>query len=202
MGGAIVDSGKFDWMKYPDKFPSLTQPEPAYHGLTFAETFGQLAFTLYGHAVGLRDLGPCMAPINAYLTITGMFKLVFLVTSICLAPTLPVPREKDVTGMTGQGLGDGAGLLPGIETLPLRMERHCANGLAVAEFLGSHPQVSWVSHAGLESNKYRPLAVKYLRGHGGSVFTFGLKGGYQAGINVGELAGPCLPPVQVVFGDC
>ena len=144
MGGAIVDSGKFDWMKYVDKFPSLTQPEPAYHGLTFAETFGQLAFTLYGHAVGLRDLGPTMAPINAYLTITG------------------------------------------IETLPLRMERHCANGLAVATFLEGHPQVAWVSHAGLESNKYRPLAHKYLKGHGGSVFTFGLKGGYEAGIKVGE----------------
>ena len=100
--------------------------------------------------------------------------------------------------MTGERLGDGAGLLPGIETLPLRMDRHCANGLAVAEFLESHPKVAWVSHAGLESNKYRPLAVKYLRGHGGSVFTFGLKGGYEAGINVGEFVGPCLRPLQVV----
>ena len=74
MGGAIVDSGKFDWTKYGAKFPSLAQPEPAYHGLTFAETFGQLAFTLYGHAVGLRDLGPTMAPINAFLTITGILE--------------------------------------------------------------------------------------------------------------------------------
>ena len=144
MGGAIVDSGKFDWMRYPEKFPSLTKPEPAYHGLTFAETFGDLAFTLYGHAVGLRDLGPTMAPFNAFLTITG------------------------------------------IETLALRMERHCQNGLAVATFLEGHPKVAWVSHAGLDSNRYKPLAQKYLRGHGGSVFTFGLKGGYEAGVKVVE----------------
>eukprot|EP00293_Proteomonas_sulcata_P010600 CAMPEP_0184300862 /NCGR_PEP_ID=MMETSP1049-20130417/11194_1 /TAXON_ID=77928 /ORGANISM="Proteomonas sulcata, Strain CCMP704" /LENGTH=243 /DNA_ID=CAMNT_0026611701 /DNA_START=25 /DNA_END=756 /DNA_ORIENTATION=- len=143
MGGAVVDSGKFDWMKN-DKFPSLSQPEPAYHGLTFAETFGDLAYTIYGHAVGLRDLGPCMAPFNAFLTITG------------------------------------------IETLPLRMERHCENGLKVAEFLESHPEVSWVSYAGLPTNPYKPLADRYLQGKGGSVFTFGLKGGYEAGVKVVE----------------
>jgi len=143
MGGAVVDSGKFDWMKN-DKFPSLSQPEPAYHGLTFGETFGDLAYTLYGHAVGLRDLGPTMAPLNAFLTITA------------------------------------------IETLALRMERHCANALAVATFLQGHPQVAWVSYAKLPGNKYSDLADKYLNGHGGSVFTFGLKGGYPAGIKLVE----------------
>src|SRR3546814_8058931 len=66
MGGAVVDGGKFAWDKN-DRFPSLSQPEPAYHGLTFYETFGDLAYTIYGHAVGLRDLGPTMAPMNAYL---------------------------------------------------------------------------------------------------------------------------------------
>src|SRR3546814_15011457 len=71
MGGAVVDGGKFAWDKN-DRFPSLSQPEPAYHGLTFYETFGALAYTIYGHAVGLRDLGPTMAPINAYLTITAI----------------------------------------------------------------------------------------------------------------------------------
>ena len=71
MGGAVVDSGTFDWAQN-DKFPSLSQPEPAYHGLTFFETFGDLAYTIYGHAIGLRDLGPTMAPMNAYLTITGI----------------------------------------------------------------------------------------------------------------------------------
>jgi O-acetylhomoserine (thiol)-lyase len=71
MGGAVVDSGKFDWSKSP-KFAALNQPEPAYHGLSFTETFGDLAFTIYGHAMGLRDLGPTMAPLNAFLTITGI----------------------------------------------------------------------------------------------------------------------------------
>lgn len=70
MGGAIVDSGKFDWSA-SDKFPALSQPEPAYHGLKFHETFGPYAFTIHGHAVGLRDLGPCMSPMNAFLTLLG-----------------------------------------------------------------------------------------------------------------------------------
>src|SRR3546814_6720821 len=74
MGGAVVDGGKFAWDKN-DRFPSLSQPEPAYHGLTFYETFGDLAYTIYGHAVGLRDLGPTMAPMNAYLTISGIENL-------------------------------------------------------------------------------------------------------------------------------
>ena len=71
MGGAIVDSGTFDWAQN-DKYPSLAQPEEAYHGLNFYESFGDLAYTTYGHAVGLRDLGPTMAPMNAYLTIMGI----------------------------------------------------------------------------------------------------------------------------------
>ena len=71
MGGIVVDSGKFDWSA-SDKFPSLSQPEPAYHGLTFHETFGPLAFTLHGHAVGLRDLGPCQSPQNAFITLLGI----------------------------------------------------------------------------------------------------------------------------------
>ena len=189
MGGAVVDSGKFNFLGN-DKFPSLSKPEPAYHGLTFAETFGDLAFTIYGHAVGLRDLGPTMAPFNAFLTITG------------------------------------------IETLSLRMERHCRNAQTIAEFLNNHPkvkvlsgkveyyscgivssfwyclsrvtlsavqvsyatlpmtlvavQVAWVSYATLPGNKYGPLADKYLGGKGGSVFTFGVKGGYEAGLKLVE----------------
>ncbi|SDF08367.1 O-acetylhomoserine aminocarboxypropyltransferase [Thalassobaculum litoreum] len=143
MGGAVVDSGTFDWSQN-DKFPSLSQPEPAYHGLTFYETFGDLAFTTYGHAVGLRDLGPTMAPMNAYLTITG------------------------------------------IETLALRMERHVANAQTVAEWLEAHDKVAWVSYAGLEGNKYKQLAERYLPKGAGSVFTFGVKGGYEAGMAVVE----------------
>jgi O-acetylhomoserine (thiol)-lyase len=143
MGGVIVDSGKFDWSSSP-KFRGLTEPEPAYHGLKFHETFGDLAFTVAGHALGLRDLGAAMAPLNAFLTITG------------------------------------------IETLPLRMERHVANAMKVAQFLERHPAVGWVSYAGLESSPHRKLAQKYLPKGAGAVFTFGLKGGYEAGVRLVE----------------
>jgi O-acetylhomoserine (thiol)-lyase len=143
MGGVVVDSGKFDWAQN-DKFKGLTAPEPAYHGLTFHETFGDLAFTVQGHAIGLRDLGATMAPLNAFLTITG------------------------------------------IETLPLRMERHVRNAQVVAEHLEEHPAVAWVSYAGLPSSPYHALARKYLPQGAGSVFTFGLKRGYAAGVTLVE----------------
>lgn len=145
MGGVLLDSGKFDWLKYPEKFPSLAQAEPAYHGLVFAETFGDLALTMFSHAVGLRDLGPTMAPMNAWITLNG------------------------------------------VETLGLRMDRHCSNAQRVAEFLNQHPFVKWVSYAGLPSDKYNTLAKQYMQnGNYGSVFTFGVKGGYSAGVRVVE----------------
>lgn len=144
LGGVVIDSGKFDWAA-TDKFPSLGRPEPAYHGLVFSETFGDLAFTMYSHAVGLRDLGCTMAPLHAWLTLNGC------------------------------------------ETLPVRMERQCSNALAVASFLQAHPKVAWVSHAGLPSSPYKALAKTYLRGGmGGAVFTFGVKGGFEAGVRVVE----------------
>lgn len=143
MGGMIVESGKFDWAQN-DKFPSMSQPEPAYHGLRFYENFGDFAFTMKARAVALRDYGPTMAPMNAFLTITGC------------------------------------------ETLHLRMERHCANAQAVAEFLATHPRVEWVSYAGLKSSKYYDLAQKYMPKGAGAVFTFGVKGGYEAGIKLVE----------------
>ena len=143
MGGAVVDSGRFNWGA-TDKFPSLAEPEAAYHGLSFWETFGDLAFTTYGHAVGLRDLGPTMAPMNAYLTITG------------------------------------------VETLALRMARHVENAAEVARFLEGHDAVSWVSYAGLPSSPYHALAQRYMPKGAGSVFTFGVKGGYDAGIKLVE----------------
>ena len=142
-GGAVVDSGRFDWFQN-DKFPSLARPEPAYHGLTFAETFGDMAYTTYSHAIGLRDLGMTMAPMNAFQTLLG------------------------------------------IETLSLRMERHCDNALEVARFLAADPRVDWVSYAGLPGNPYGALADKYLEGRAGSVFTFGVKGGYEAGVRLVE----------------
>ena len=141
MGGAIVDSGKFDWSR-DGKFPSIGGAEPAYHGLNFHESFGDMAYTFHSHAVGLRDLGPSQAPFNAWITMLG------------------------------------------IETLRLRMERHCRNAQEVAEYLEKHPAVSWVNYAGLKSNRYNALAQKYLPKGAGSIFTFGVKGGYEAGIKI------------------
>jgi len=143
VGGVVVDSGRFDWFQN-DKFPSMAKPAPEYHGLTFAETFGDTAYTIYGHAIGLRDLGACQSPMNAWLTLLG------------------------------------------IETLPLRMERHCANALAVAEFLARHPAVDWVSYAGLPTDRYHALQQRYMPKGAGSVFTFGVKGGFDAGVRVVE----------------
>jgi len=143
MGGALVESGRFDWAK-GGKFPTMTRPDPAYHGLTFYETFGDFGFTMKARAVALRDFGPCMSPANAFYTITG------------------------------------------IETLPLRMDRHVANAMKVAEFLEGHPAVAWVSYAGLKSSPYHRLAKKYLPKGAGSLFTFGLKDGWQAGVKLVE----------------
>ena len=103
MGGAIVDSGRFDWFQN-DRFPALSQPEPAYHGLTFFETFGDLAYTTYGHAVGLRDLGPTMAPMNAYLTIMGTETLALRMQTAC--------RERSGGGrVPGRASGSCMGIL-------------------------------------------------------------------------------------------
>jgi O-acetylhomoserine (thiol)-lyase len=146
MGGIVVESGKFDWAQ-GGRFPSLTEPEPAYHGLRFYENFGDFAFTTKARTVALRDYGPSMAPMNAFLTITG------------------------------------------IETLHLRMERHCANALKVATFLAADPRVAWVSYAGLHSSPYYDLARKYMPDGAGAVFTFGVKGGFEAGVRLVETVG-------------
>jgi O-acetylhomoserine (thiol)-lyase len=143
LGGMVVESGRFDWSQ-GDRFPSLTDPEPAYHGLRFFENFGDFAFTTKARAVALRDFGPTLSPMNAFLTITG------------------------------------------IETLHLRMERHVENARKVAEFLAEHPRVAWVSYAGLKTSPYYKLAQKYVPKGAGAVFTFGVKGGYEAGIRLVE----------------
>jgi O-acetylhomoserine (thiol)-lyase len=143
LGGVVVESGRFDWGK-DGKFPSLSEPEPAYHGLKFYENFGDFAFTTKARAVALRDFGPALAPMNAFLTITG------------------------------------------IETLHVRMARHVENAQKVAEFLAGHPRVAWVSYAGLKDSPYYALAQKYLPKGAGAVFTFGVKGGYEAGTKLVE----------------
>jgi O-acetylhomoserine (thiol)-lyase len=136
-GGVVVDSGQFDWSA-SDKFPSLSQPEPAYHGLKFHETFGPLAFTFHGIAIGLRDLGMTLNPQAAHYTLMG------------------------------------------IETLSLRMERHCENAQKVAEWLEKDDRVEAVTYAGLESSPYHDRAkALYPKGTGG-LFTVALKGGYEA----------------------
>ncbi|MDH3242287.1 MAG: aminotransferase class V-fold PLP-dependent enzyme [Alphaproteobacteria bacterium] len=141
IGGVIVDSGGFQW---DERTPALTTPNAAYHGTNFREKFGALAYTVYGHAVGLRDFGPAMAPMTAFLTLTGA------------------------------------------ETLTLRMARHSENATEVATHLENHPAVAWVSYAGLASSQSFGLARKYLADGAGAVLTFGLKGGYEAGIKVVE----------------
>jgi O-acetylhomoserine (thiol)-lyase len=143
LGGMVVESGRFDWSQ-GNRFPSLTDPEPAYHGLKFFENFGDFAFTTKARAVALRDFGPTLSPMNAFLTLTG------------------------------------------IETLHLRMERHVENARKVAEFLAVHPRVAWVSYAGLRDSPYYALALKYLPKGPGAVFTFGVKGGYEAGTRLVE----------------
>ncbi|UWR49865.1 O-acetylhomoserine aminocarboxypropyltransferase/cysteine synthase family protein [Phaeobacter inhibens] len=136
-GGVIVDSGKFDWSAN-DKFPSLSQPEPAYHGLKFHETFGGLAFTFHGIAIGLRDLGMTMNPQAAHYTLMG------------------------------------------IETLSLRMERHCENAKTVASWLEQDPRVDYVTYAGLPSSPYHARAKEHYPKGTGGLFTFAVKGGYDA----------------------
>lgn len=138
VGGAIVDSGNFDWSKYPDKFPGLCSPDESYHGITYTEKFGKAAYITKATSQLMRDLGSIQSPFNAFI------------------------------------------LNLGLETLPLRMERHCSNAQAVAEFLESHEKVAWVNYPGLKSNKYYELAQKYMPNGTCGVISFGLKGGRKA----------------------
>ncbi|MAC77579.1 MAG: O-acetylhomoserine aminocarboxypropyltransferase [Rhodobacteraceae bacterium] len=140
-GGAIVDSGRFDWSA-SDKFPSLSEPEPAYHGLKFHETFGPLAFTFHGIAVGLRDLGMTMNPQGAHYTLMG------------------------------------------IETLSLRMERHVANAMKLAQWLEADDRIGEVTYPGLASSPYHHRVAQICPKGAGSLFTFSVKGGYEACIKL------------------
>ncbi|MDE2074511.1 MAG: O-acetylhomoserine aminocarboxypropyltransferase [Alphaproteobacteria bacterium] len=138
MAGIIVDSGKFDWGS--GKYPTLSEPCPSYHGMKLWETFGDMAYAIACRVLGLRDLGPALSPMNAFLVLTG------------------------------------------IETLPLRVQKHCDNAKTVAEWLSKHPKVAWVNYAGLKDNPFYALHQRYCPKGAGSVFTFGVKGGYEAGV--------------------
>ena len=139
VGGCIVDSGNFDWMANKEKFPGLCTPDDSYHGIVYAEKFGQGgAFITKATAQLMRDFGSTPAPQSAFL------------------------------------------LNLGLESLHVRMERHCANGLAVATFLKNHPNVTWVTYASLEGDKYYDLAQKYMPKGTCGVVSFGVKGGRKA----------------------
>lgn len=136
LGGVIVDSGNFDWIK--GKFPMFTTPDESYHGIVYAEKFGRAAYITKARVHLMRDFGAQAAPMNAFLLNLGM------------------------------------------ETLALRMERHCSNAQKVAEYLESNPKISWVNFPGLESSPYHKLAVKYLPKGSSGVVSFGIKGGREA----------------------
>ena len=139
VGGCIVDSGKFDWTKYPDKFPGLCTPDDSYHGVTYTERFGlEGAYITKATAQLMRDLGSIQAPQNAFY------------------------------------------LNLGLESLHVRMARHCENGQAVAEYLQSDDRIVWVTYPGLPGDKYYDLAQKYLPGGSCGVVSFGVKGGRKA----------------------
>lgn len=143
LGGVLVDCGTYDWLNARHRYKALVEPNPSYNGMKLAETFGNFAFAIAARVLGLRDIGPAISPMNAWL------------------------------------------ILMGIETLPLRMQRHCENAQAVAEWLMTQPQhVAWVNYAGLPQNPYHALHQKICPKGAGAVFTFGMKGGYEAGIKL------------------
>ena len=135
VGGAMVDSGNFDWMAHAEKFPGLTTPDESYHGIIYAEKFGKAAYITKATAQLMRDMGACQSPQNAFLTNIGL------------------------------------------ETLHLRVPKHCENAVKVADFLKNHPKVAWVEYAGLPGDKYYDLAQKYMPKGVCGVLCFGPQGG-------------------------
>jgi O-acetylhomoserine (thiol)-lyase len=140
LGGVIVDSGKFPWADYPERFHMLTEPEASYHGVVYTEAMAEAAYIARARTVPLRNTGSALSPLNAFLILQGM------------------------------------------QTLPLRMERHCDNALAVAQYLRAHPRVAWVHFAGLDDSPWYELAQKYTGGRPSALMTFGIKGGFEAGV--------------------
>ncbi len=140
VGGAIVDSGNFDWMKYADKYPGLTTPDESYHGIVYAEKFGKLGYITKATAQLMRDLGSIQSPQNAFY------------------------------------------LMNGLESLHVRMQRHCENALKIAKYLELNDKVAWVDYPDLENDKYHTLAKKYLPNGSCGVLAFGIKGGRDKSI--------------------
>ena len=140
VGGAVIDSGNFDWEAQHDKFTCLTEPDESYHGLIYTKNFGKAAYITKLVSQVMRDLGAMMSPQNAFL------------------------------------------LNLGLETLHLRMPRHCSNAQKVAEFLKAHPKVKWVNYSGLEGDKYYELAQKYTPTGGCGVMAFAVEGNKEDAI--------------------
>ena len=140
IGGVIVDSGKFPWVDYKQRYAMLNEPEASYHGVVYAEALGEAAFIGRARTVPLRNTGSALAPLNAFM------------------------------------------LLQGLETLNLRMERHCDNAQSVAEYLKAHDKVEWVSYAGLKDDVNYELSKKYCNGKPSSLLTFGIRGGFDSGV--------------------
>lgn len=170
IGGVIVDGGNFDWKN--GKYPGFSEPDYSYHGLVFADTFGDQAFAYKIRTTLLRDTGAAISPFNSFL------------------------------------------LTQGIETLSLRMERHVENAAKVADYLANHEKVEWIDFASLADNPYKQLQEKYLPKGAGSIFTFGVKGGYEAGkkfieslelfsmlANVGDAKSLVVHPASTTHGQ-
>jgi len=139
IGGIIVDSGKFDWVKNKDRFPILNEPDPSYHGVVYTEALGPAAYIGRCRVVPLRNTGAALSPHNAFL------------------------------------------FLQGLETLGLRMERHCENAEKLAAWLKKHPKINWVNYAQLPDSKYNATARKITKGKASGIISFGIKGGAVAG---------------------
>ena len=138
IGGIIVDSGKFDWVKEAKKYPMLNEPDPSYHGVIYTEHFGPAAFIACCRVVPLRESGACLSPHSAFL------------------------------------------IMLGLESLGVRMERHCQNALALATYLKNHERVEWVNYAALPDDKYHDLCKKITKGQASGIISFGIKGGSEA----------------------
>jgi O-acetylhomoserine (thiol)-lyase len=139
IGGAIIDSGKFDWVANKERFAILNEPDPSYHGVVYTEALGAAAYIGRARVAPLRNTGAALSPHSAFL------------------------------------------IMQGLETLGLRMERHCSNAQKVAEYLEAHPKVSWVRYAGLASSQYNSLAQKMTGGQASGILSFGIAGGKEAG---------------------
>ncbi|MBG6248107.1 MULTISPECIES: O-acetylhomoserine aminocarboxypropyltransferase/cysteine synthase family protein [Symbiopectobacterium] len=139
IGGAIIDSGKFDWVANKERFPLLSEPDPSYRGVVYTEAFGPAAYIGRCRVVPLRNTGAALSPHSAFL------------------------------------------LLQGLETLSMRIERHCSNAEALANYLSSHPLVTWVNYAALPDSPYKPTCDKISGGKASGIISFGIKGGKAAG---------------------